>query len=333
MKIPQISVIIPIYNVEKYIEKCCRSLFDQSLNNLEYIFVDDCSPDNSIEVLEKILKEYPHRKLQVKIIRHRENQGQWKARTTGFENAAGDYIIHCDSDDWIELDMYEKMYNKAIKENADIVCCNLLYEYKNTNKECKYPYDIETADAIKEMKLSLLYSSLSNKLIKKSLYISHDIWPFENINMTEDLGMTIRLRYFSEKTIIIQEAFYHYRMHSDSTTNNLSLNRIQQQMKCAEEIDNFFLKQGSQTYNEFLLPILYIKFNSKNYFLSCSSVRNLEMWKNTFPESSKDIWKYKDINIKLKFFYWLASCGFEKISIHLFFVNKKINKLKSKFKL
>ena len=109
---PKVSVIVPIYNVEKYIERCLRSLFEQTLDDIEYIFVNDCTPDNSMIILEKILKEYPHRIKQVKIINHEQNQGQAGARTSGMKAMTGEYMIHCDPDDWVELDMYEIMFKR-----------------------------------------------------------------------------------------------------------------------------------------------------------------------------------------------------------------------------
>ena len=119
----KVSVIIPVYNVERYIERCVRSLFEQTLIDMEYIFVDDCSPDNSINILESVLEEYPNRKSQVKIIRHLENKGLPIARKTGIDNSTGDYIIQCDSDDWVDKDMYKAMYNMAVNTHSDVVVC------------------------------------------------------------------------------------------------------------------------------------------------------------------------------------------------------------------
>ena len=111
----KVSVCIPVYGVEKYIEKCARSLFEQTMQDgIEFIFVNDCTKDRSIEILEQVLAEYPHRKEQTRIIHHEKNRGLVAARNTGLAYASGEYIIHCDSDDWVELDMYEKMYKKAI---------------------------------------------------------------------------------------------------------------------------------------------------------------------------------------------------------------------------
>ena len=118
----KVSVCIPVYGVEKYIERCARSLFEQTMaEGIEFIFVNDCTKDRSIEILEQVLSEYPQRKEQVKIIHHKKNGGLVAARNTGLKHATGDYIIHCDSDDWVDLNMYEAMYNKAIETNADMV--------------------------------------------------------------------------------------------------------------------------------------------------------------------------------------------------------------------
>ena len=121
---PKVSVIIPIYSVEKYIEKCAHSLFKQTLDDIEYIFIDDCTPDHSIEIIKDVLEQYPHRKKQTRIVRMPMNSGIGAVRKHGIQLATGDYIIHCDSDDWVDVTMYENMYKKALEENLDIVFCD-----------------------------------------------------------------------------------------------------------------------------------------------------------------------------------------------------------------
>jgi len=97
-----VSVIVPIYNVEGYIEKCVRTLFEQTYQNIEYIFVDDCSPDNSVNILEIVLEEYPDRKNQVHIVRHEINKGSASSRNTGLDLVNGEYIMFADSDDYTD---------------------------------------------------------------------------------------------------------------------------------------------------------------------------------------------------------------------------------------
>ena len=129
--VPKVSVIITIYNREKYIEDCARSLFEQTLDDVEFIFVDDASTDNSVMILRELLKNYPKRRSMTKIICLEKNGGRAFARQTGIDNVTGEYVIHVDSDDWVDLDMLEKLYEKAKETYADIVGCNVAHEYKN----------------------------------------------------------------------------------------------------------------------------------------------------------------------------------------------------------
>ncbi|MDR0829587.1 MAG: glycosyltransferase, partial [Prevotellaceae bacterium] len=113
---PAVSILVPIYKVSAYIERCAHSLFQQTFENIEYIFVNDCTPDDSIEKLQKIIEQYPNRKPFVKIIHHKKNRGLAETRNTALYNSTGKYIQHIDSDDYIELNMIEEMYKKAIEE-------------------------------------------------------------------------------------------------------------------------------------------------------------------------------------------------------------------------
>ena len=128
---PKVSVIIPVYNVEKYIERCARSLFGQTLDDIEYIFIDDCSTDNSIFIMQNILEEYPKRKNSVKIIRHSVNKGVGQTRQDGIDVASGQYLIHCDPDDWVDASIYQKLYSEAILKSAEMVICDFFYTLPN----------------------------------------------------------------------------------------------------------------------------------------------------------------------------------------------------------
>lgn len=120
----KVSIIVPVYKVEKYIERCARSLFEQTYEDLEYIFVDDCSPDNSIAILNRVVEDYPQRQQQVHIIRHEKNTGQSGARNTGIKAAAGDYIFFLDSDDEVSRDCIQKMTAPLKQKHYDFVTAN-----------------------------------------------------------------------------------------------------------------------------------------------------------------------------------------------------------------
>ncbi|MBO7329604.1 MAG: glycosyltransferase [Lentisphaeria bacterium] len=167
----KVSVCIPIYGVEKYIERCARSLFEQTmLDGIEFIFVNDCTKDRSIEILERVLTEYPQRQAQTRIIHHKTNGGLVAARKTGLRHAQGDYIAHCDSDDWVEKNMYEVMYKKAISSNADMVYCDyctdlgakkIIHKLKSISQPDKFLFYL-TSDQE--------YMSVWAKIYKRSIY-------------------------------------------------------------------------------------------------------------------------------------------------------------------
>lgn len=223
-EMPYISVIVAVYNVEEYIAQCCHSLFSQTLDNIEFIFIDDGSPDKSMEVMRSVLKEYPHRASQVKIIEHQTNKGISKTREDGVNASSGEYIIHCDPDDWVEPDMYERLYDKAVSEGADIVLCDFWYHYFNDLK----PY-YGTGKPEELTSRSLLASTLQsknppligylwNKLIKSSLY-SNVKWP-NKISCAEDTIVCAQIMRDTSLVIShIEAAFYHYRIRENSLSH------------------------------------------------------------------------------------------------------------------
>lgn len=185
---PKVSVIIPVYKAEKYIEQCVRSLFEQTLDSIEYVFVDDCSPDNSIQVMQEILEEYPNRKPQVILIRHEMNKGVGQTRQDGIDVATGEYIIHCDPDDWVDTRLYLNLYDTAINTKADIIICDY-EEVSQTSSHTVVLDDINRGkDLFREIVNHRFHASFWNKLISaklKNIYrIPH------GINIWEDLCMS-----------------------------------------------------------------------------------------------------------------------------------------------
>ena len=126
---PLVSICVPVYGVEQYIGKCCHSLFGQTYASIEYVFVDDCTPDGSISVINKVLEDYPQRKPFVKIVRHERNKGLSGARNTAISASTGQYILHVDSDDYLDLDVVERLVDRALTAEADVVLYDMRYVY------------------------------------------------------------------------------------------------------------------------------------------------------------------------------------------------------------
>ena len=207
---PLVSIIIPVYKVEKFIERCARSIFEQTYENLEIIFVNDSTPDNSIEILNYVLNDYPHRKQQTHVINFETNQGVASARNTGMKNSTGKYSIQFDSDDYVESTMIEEMVTIGEKESADITICDFMYIYPNQTKHLHVNPSLNPHVLLQQVLTGEVHSSLCNKLIKRTLYLKHDITFIEGLNMREDLSVMFRLLYFTEKIAYIPKPFYNY---------------------------------------------------------------------------------------------------------------------------
>lgn len=297
---PKVSVIVPVYNAEKYIEKCARSLFEQTLDDIEYIFVNDCTPDNSIQILKNILKEYPQRKAQVKILNHVQNQGQAGARTTGMKAMTGDFMIHCDSDDWIDLDLYEKMYNKAISECADIVVCDIKWVYYNRIIYDKINIKYNNGNTLlKNYFRNSIGVSLVNKLIKAELIIKYHIYPFEGINAGEDLNVSLRAFLYAKKITKIENVFYYYLQNLKSISHQKTDSLFEEYYKPNTILlcDYLLLAEGTK-YNT---TCNFIKYTEKRFFIE-GHKPNVKKWLSLWPECHKDILKFKIIPTKHRYF-------------------------------
>lgn len=211
----KVSVVIPVYGVEKYIERCAKSLFEQTLTDIEYIFVDDCSPDSSLSKLESLLEKYPLRAKQTKIIRLSKNGGLAAARKVGVRYSSGEYVIHCDSDDWVDFQMYEKLYNYAKSNDYDMVWCDYFRSDGNNDQIIKQENANDKESLIKAFLSAKIIGSLCNRLYKRELQNDHDII-YPNDNMTEDLVISTQLVLRSKKIGYLSEPLYYYYYNNQS---------------------------------------------------------------------------------------------------------------------
>ena len=302
---PKVSVIIPVYGVEKYIERCARSLFEQTLNDIEYIFVDDCTPDNSISILRKVLYEYPNREKQVKILRHEKNKGLAQARQTGLKIASGEYIAHCDSDDWVDVHMYEEMYNKAIEEDADVVVCD--YVVTNDTSVIK-TINACHAKSAKQLIENCLFQrdpwSLWNKLFNRKAYYNIE---YPKGAMGEDMVTIIQLLWNCKMLSYINKPYYQYFYNSESITkvctrdsciskfNQLSYNTtIVMNFIKNKKLDAEY-KDALVVYKNFIRSVLYPIVYDKQYY---------NIWNNMFLGLNKQVLlsKYIPVSEKIRVF-------------------------------
>ena len=216
MQQPEVSVIVPVYNAEKYLRKCVDSLLAQTFRYFEVILVDDGSPDRSGAICDEYAEKYP----RVRVF-HKENGGVSSARQCGLDHARGEYTIHADPDDWVEPNMLEELYAKAKAEDADMVICDYYVEFgKKTELKRQQPSALDSETVLREM-FQRLHGSLWNKLVKRACYKDFQISFPPEIHYSEDLYVVVSLLLHPIKVAYIPRAFYHY----NQTANPNSISR------------------------------------------------------------------------------------------------------------
>lgn len=235
---PLVSVIVPVYNVEKYLEQCVYSVINQTYKNLEIILVNDGSTDSSGSICDK-LAELDKR---IKVV-HKENGGLSDARNVGIDVSSGDYIAFLDSDDWIDIECYEKLYKLIKKYDADIACCNFKRVYKET-EELRHSSEEQiysNIDALKEIYLNrgLQMIVAWNKLQKKELFIDKR-YPKGKIH--EDEFLTPRILYDAKKIVYTDDELIYYRYVENSITNSKFSYKNLVYLQALEDRMNLFKK-------------------------------------------------------------------------------------------
>lgn len=312
---PKVSVIIPIYKAESYIERCARALFNQTLDDLEYIFVNDCSPDNSIGILGVILKDFPHRKDQVKIINHEVNLGVSLTREHGVKNATGEYIIHCDPDDWVELHMYETLYNEAKLKSADIVICDF-YNYYNGSEILitQKPKSLDSISVLEDIagrSHNKLHGSLWNKLIKSSCY-SNVIFP--NVSFCEDVTVLFQILSNSLSIIYVPTGLYHYKIDTpESLVKKCDIEAVNSNIRLINILEGFYKKDNAR-YNNCIDSMITSIIN-KTFVLN---LLNDDEFKCRFKNYNNCIIKNRNYSLARKVILKFAINGHRHIAYRLY---------------
>lgn len=217
MNEPLVSIIVPVYNTEKYLDRCIKSIISQTYKNLEIILVDDGSPDNCPHMCD----EWAEKDNRIKVI-HKLNDGLANARNSGIEICNGDYVMFTDSDDYIELDMVEFLMNLSVKYNADVSRCGFYYNYDNGNQKTDgndYTVKLlEKDDRIIELVTTGFGGTVWNKLYKREVVKSNFF--SKQDGCSEDILYNFRVYKEDYKTVFSDVPKYHYVIRNNSITNN-----------------------------------------------------------------------------------------------------------------
>lgn len=313
----KVSILVPIYGVEQYIERCARSLFEQTYQNLEYVFVNDCSPDRSLELLLNVITDYPQRKDAVRIVSHEKNRGLAAARNTALEYATGVFISHVDSDDWVDPQMIECLVSRQLETDADIVSCDALIHGSDGERYLEES-DYGSKD---EMMRRILQLSMDHviwrRLIRLSLYKANDIHLVEGANIGEDHYTLPRLLFYADSFARCKRVLYHYNClneHSymQSTDEAFNFIRYKSNITSFNILTDFFRPRSSY-YSDYLCALksayVYKQFfivlkagNKDGYKELCKDWKSMD---RVFLKEAADCKSDFRIRLLSPSFYWL----------------------------
>lgn len=295
---PEISIIVPVYNAEKWLSYCIDSIMNQTFSDFELLLIDDGSTDGS----GKICDEYSLKDSRIRVF-HKTNEGVSSARNLGLDNASGEWIAFCDADDWIEQDMIKILLDRANEKNVDIVFCDFWFNYPKSQIPFQlYDWVKQGSNGLKEY-LATTWTCLCGSIQKKKLYDNNKLRSCETIKYCEDFHLMVRLCFFADKIAKVPTPLYHYRQQESSIIHNLDKKtEADEQWVYADTIE-FFKAYG-----------VYDKYKESMAWRSLKASQELALDIRTFgkfrdynPDKKDYIFTCPFIGKKLKIIMWCLS--------------------------
>ena len=317
MEAKLVSYIIPVYNVSAYIERCAKSLFTQTYGDIEFIFINDCSTDDSEVKLRKVIELFPNVQCRVKIISNKTNLGSATTRNIGLSNATGDYVMFADSDDWVESNYVESMVNTIEASEKDIVYCDYYESFKDQDKYVKQDYGEEHLECICSMLTRAMHGSTWNKIFRRKILLQSNLTFVDGADLFEDVGWNVRLFAYTNRIGYLPLAFYHYIQYNDNSIIKSMSSAVFSRKRALQRIENvrvaceYLTSLGLE--GRLSIGMKEWKLMAKNDLIDEKDDSSLQTWVETFPEADSAIlacnkitWKYKLLLICLHYrVYWL----------------------------
>ncbi len=276
----KISAIVPVYNVEKYIQKCLESLINQTLQNIEIICVDDCSTDKSTSIIE----QYMQLDKRIKLIKNNINSGASYTRNKGINHANGEYIGFIDGDDYISLNFFEDLYKKVNKTNSEVA--KGTFEIVSTNFSTK-------SDLNEKIKKNLTYffGEYTTAIYKTSFLRENNLYFPQDISTFEDPYFSVKTAKKIKNICFVDNSIYYYIRHEGSKSHNVSLEKMKDRIKCARIILNE--AENEENYKILLNDlILYV------FFITSFNLKDTEIKKFLTEETKKILLLHPEYNIE-----------------------------------
>ena len=277
---PKVSVIVPFYNVEKYIEKCLETLVNQTLDDIEIILVNDGSKDKTVDIVKKYKEMYSNKIVYLE----KENGGLSDARNYAIPYARGEYIAFLDSDDYVETNMYKEMYEIAQKENSDMVECNFIWEYPNKTR-----IDIGTTYNNKHEMIEKIRVVAWNKLIKREILEKSKV-QFPKGYRYEDVEFTYKLIPFLEKVSVCKTPMVHY-VQREGSISNVQNKRNAEIFDVMEHVMDYY--KENNLYEEYYqeLEYLYARYAFCSSFLRIVKIKDKEIRKQLLDMTWNNVYE------------------------------------------
>ena len=283
-----VSILVPFYNVEKYVGRCVESLFTQTYQNIEYVFVNDCTPDNSMDVINKYIEKYGVAD-KCKMIVHENNQGISASRNDCLDNMTGNYFFFFVSDDYIDKDMVELLVEAAIKENADISGCGYIEEYADHSVEHPQIYTNNHDEMMKAITLLTIKGVMWKLLVRSTIITEHrdEVRFIPDRNMVDDYLFCCQIFYYAKRFAGVDRCMYHWIQYNPNNYTHTTIFAVESQAAAIRKTEEFYREKGVLKIVEEAL--LKRKFVSKLPLLFDRNFLDVNRWRTLFPESN-NIW-------------------------------------------
>lgn len=285
----KVSILVPFYKVEKYVGRCVDSLFSQTYKNIEYIFVNDCTPDKSMDVINEHIKKYGIAE-KCKMIIHETNQGISASRNDCLDNMTGDYFLFIDSDDYIDKDMVELLVEAAIKEDADISGCGYIEEFEDHSVEHPQKYTNDHDEMMRAITLLTIKGVMWKLLVRSTIVTEHkdEVRFIPDRNMVDDYLFCCQIFYYAQRFAGVDRCMYHWIQYNPNNYTHTTIFAVESQAAAIRKTEEFYREKGVFAVVE--EAMLKRKFISKLPLLLDKKCLDVKRWRTLFPESNP-IWK------------------------------------------
>lgn len=298
-----VSVIVPVFNVELFIGTCVRSLFSQALDSVQYIFVDDCSTDRSVDIIREVLDDFPERKDACIFLHNHTNLGPSASRNIGLDAATGKYIFFCDSDDSTDSHLLEKMFMKAESTHSDIVMC----DFRMTGaQDVDYVMPDMSGDRTEALKryIRFTWTVLWCMLYRRSLFMETGIRFNQSARYCEDFNLNVKILSVAGTVVNQHEPLYLYNVRNQSSImHHIDRDRMYDEQKMYMDSISWIKDKGLYDSLEQELCWRVLK-SSQELVLDTSTYQE---FLSLYPQSHRYIWSCPYLNLKLKIMMWCLS--------------------------